>query len=448
MTRSTSTRSNAGAHATQGPVKVWRNPHIELFEPTDRYPYYRLVARHPVTNKRIFNSGGRTIQSANAKARTLALRLEAASSTAGTKDPFKIRVWDEAVLWLDRTNHRTRRNEPWTDRHADNMEREWRLRISPEIPRDVTIPYLHDRSLWVRILNTAPERGASSPQSVQKTGAACRSFISWLMTDRQLLPRNPMQGVPWTVTGSDDSGPLAVDPREIPTMEHALGLSEAMRQITAARQNHRGVKDVIGPIGRAVQPLLVATSGIRNGEMFAVRADDVDLSGLTIRVRETLVETDRGRLYFDVPKNGKARETVFAAWLVPSFEEFIAFRRATDRQRNPLLYASTEGHLERRKRHAERFRRAAALAQWPPEFEWYGLRHLAAITMMLLPPEGMGFTLEETSRLLGHHSPDFTAKRYLNTRAGFRDRALKGARAMEAPSTRPVGRGELQSVGP
>jgi integrase len=87
------------------------------------------------------------------------------------------------------------------------------------------------------------------------------------------------------------------------------------------------------------------------------------------------------------------------------------------------------GGLESRSNHSRRFRIAAGLAGWPAELQWRGLRHLAAVTMMAAPPNGMGLTLEETSKLLGHHSPEFTARRYLSLRSGWLDRAKTAAAA-------------------
>lgn len=56
------------------------------------------------------------------------------------------------------------------------------------------------------------------------------------------------------------------------------------------------------------------------------------------------------------------------------------------------------------------------------------------MTMMAAPPEGMGLTLEETSKLLGHHSPEFTARRYLSLRTGWLHRAQHAAAAFGAPA--------------
>lgn len=56
--------------------------------------------------------------------------------------------------------------------------------------------------------------------------------------------------------------------------------------------------------------------------------------------------------------------------------------------------------------------------------QWYGLRHLYAVTMPDLLP------LEVVSQLMGHHSPHFTAQRYLSLRVGWLDQARTASQSL------------------
>lgn len=432
------TPATGGSGTGRGrPVKSWMDPHIELYAPTGTFSYYRVVGYHPATGMRVVNtSGGATRRSADEKVRQVAEQLRAmAAAVPGMDgaDPSRRLAHEEAELWLRPENHRTRLNREWTQRHADNMRREWRLRIAPHIPAGTPVAALRDKTLWVRILNDAPRRGAHSPESVQKTGQACRSFVSWLM-DRGLLAANPMAGLRYSVSAANNDGlpPQAVTEREIATFDQALDLGLAMAWIAWPQRSSRGGNrraDQVGTLGRGLQPLFVATSAIRSGELFALRADDVDVSGLEVRIREALIEEDSGHRWFSPPKNGNQRVTILAGVLAEDFAEFIDWRRWRTGEHNPLLYTAPMGGLESRSNHSRRFRIAAELAGWPAELQWRGLRHLAAVTMMAAPPDGMGLTLEETSKLLGHHSPEFTARRYLSLRSGWLDRAKTAAAA-------------------
>ena len=86
-----------------------------------------------------------------------------------------------------------------------------------------------------------------------------------------------------------------------------------------------------------------------------------------------------------------------------------------------MTFCGAEGGLEWRSNHTRRFRTAAQRAGWPDHITWYGLRHLFAVTMLERLP------LEVVSRLMGHHSRDFTAKRYLSLRVGWLDQARHAA---------------------
>lgn len=413
---------------TASPVRTYADPRVEIYAPTESTPYYR-VRGYDVLGRRIVDTtGGRTLRSAQVKAASVAKTLRRGRRVA-SGDPARVLVHTEAAQWLDPSNHRTRENRPWSQRHADNMAREWQLRIAPHLSPRSTVVELTDKLLWIRILNDAQSSGMA-PSSVQKTGQACRSFITWLM-DRGLLERNPMAGVPYSVTRADTGGldPRAVRADEIPNLDMAFDLALWMSWLAWPQRPGRGGSrrlDVVGPQGRGIQPLLVATTGLRNAELFALRASQVDVAGLEIHVAEQLVEDDSGNRYLDRPKHGSARTVTFAAFLEHDLKEFIDHRRSTSEEDDPLLFAAPEGGWEWRRNHSRRFRAAARRAGWPQQMTWYGLRHLYAVTMLERLP------LEIVSKLMGHHSPDFTAKRYLSLRVGWLDRARAASRAWEA----------------
>ncbi len=264
---------------------------------------------------------------------------------------------------------------------------------------------------------------------MQKTGQACRSFISWLM-DRELLDRNPMAAVSYSLTRADNAGlePRAVRPEQIPNLKMVYDLAWAMAwQAWPNRPGRGGHRrpDAVGPEGRAVQPVLVATTGLRNGELFALRPSRIDLDSLVIEVVEQVVEEDSGRRYVTAPKHGSVRTVTFAGFLQGDLAELIDHRRAVSGEHDPVLFCAAQGGWEWRNNHTRRFRAAARRARWPQHITWYGLRHLFAVTMLEHVP------LEVVSRLMGHHSPDFTAKRYLSMRVGWLEVARAASRNLD-----------------
>lgn len=410
------------------PVKSYADPRIEIYAPTGSFRYFRVVAYDDRGRRVVNTSGGATLRSATNKAAAVAKRLRRRSRRA-SRDPGRVLVWTEAERWLDPANHRTKDNSPWSPRHAENMEREWRVRIAPYISKRAAVEELDDKQLWVRILNDAQASGLSA-SAVQKTGQACRSLLSWLL-DQGLLERNPMQGVSYSVGKADKDGlePKAVPPEEIPNLDMVYDLAFWMAwQAWPGRPGRGGNRrrDAVGPEGRGVQPVLAATTGLRNGELLALRPSRLDIGGLEIRVEEQLVEPDRRERYMADPKHGSIRTVTFAGFLEHDLKELIDYRRWCSGERDPLLFCAAEGGWEWRTNHARRVRAAATRAGWPQHITWYGLRHLYAVTMLEHLP------LEVVSKLMGHHSPDFTAKRYLSVRVGWLDQARSAARAMQA----------------
>ena len=409
------------------PIRTFVDPRVEVYAPTESFAYYRVVGYHQDGKRAVNTSGGSTLRKAKAKAAEVARQLRR-QATPDRRDPAKTLVASEIELWLDPANHRSRGNKPWSGRHAENMRREWDLRVAPLLSPRAPVSELMDKHFWIQVLNTAQANGLA-PSSVQKTGQACRSFVTWLM-DRGLLDRNPMHGVSYSMTKADNAGmdPKAVNPQEIPNLDMVYPLGYWLARLAWPGRPDRGgsrMPDAVSPQGRGLQPMLVAMTGLRNGEMFALRPSHVDLGALEIRIETQLVEEDSGRRFEAPPKHGSIRTVTFAAFLQEDLAAMIEHRRAWSGEDDPILFCSPSGGWEGRRNHTRRFRNAARRSGWPDHLTWYGLRHLYAVTMLERLP------LEIVSRLMGHHSPDFTAKRYLSLRMGWLDQARAVAQSFE-----------------
>ena len=139
--------------------------------------------------------------------------------------------------------------------------------------------------------------------------------------------------------------------------------------------------------------LVAAWSGLRGGELFALRRRDVDTATGTIRVDRTMIELPSG-IDFGPPKSDAGRRTVtlpptvavalneHLARFVPSNPDALLFTTATGR---PVTRAQRAALLARPKRAAGR-----------PDLTWHDLRHtgmtLAATT---------GASLVQLQRRLG-----------------------------------------------
>jgi integrase len=115
----------------------------------------------------------------------------------------------------------------------------------------------------------------------------------------------------------------------------------------------------------------------------------------------------------------------FAGFVEHDLKELIDYRRWISGEPDPLLFPAPQGAWEYRRNFNRRFRAAASRANWPRHITWYSLRHLYGATMLRTLP------LEVVSKLMGHHSPDFTAKRYLSPQVDWFDGARAASRALD-----------------
>ncbi len=170
-------------------------------------------------------------------------------------------------------------------------------------------------------------------------------------------------------------------------------------------------------------------TGLRQGELLALRWDDVDLDARRLEVRHTLGRVD-GVLTLLEPKTARSRRTV----VIPEFV-VNALRTHRTRQRMDRLVAGSRwvdsGHVftttigtpldATSVSHA--FGRALVRAGLPHS-RFHDLRHAAATFLL-----AQGFTLEDVKNLLGHSSIVLTSNTYGHV---LEQRQREVARGMDA----------------
>ena len=248
-------------------------------------------------------------------------------------------------------------------------------------------------------LNTKLESGLS-PRRVQYLHAVLRRALG--MAERWgLVSRNVAK---------------LVDAPRVPHHEiEPLTPEEARRLIEAAADDRL----------RALWVTALGT-GLRQGELLALRWEDVDLEGRKLRVRHTLARVD-GKLKLLEPKTDRSRRSVSRPDVVVT-----ALRAHRTRQRMERLVAGSRwqdtGHvfattigtpLE-----AARVTRSFALAlerAGLPHIRFHDLRHAAATFLL-----AQGFTLEDVKNLLGHSSIVLTSNTYGHVLEGRQQQVARG----------------------
>jgi integrase len=163
--------------------------------------------------------------------------------------------------------------------------------------------------------------------------------------------------------------------------------------------------------GRSLYPIasVALATGMRRGELLALRWQDVDLDGATLKVERALEQTKRGGLVFKPPKSRYGRRTIT---LPPStVTELRVHRKAQAEQRlglglgkapeDALVFATWDGSTRSPNALTKEWSKAMQAATLEATF--HSLRHTHASTLI-----GSGLDVLTISRRLGHGSPAIT----------------------------------------
>ena len=136
---------------------------------------------------------------------------------------------------------------------------------------------------------TSADRGPLAATTVRKS-LACLSAAFNKAVELEMLRRNPMKGV--------------VLPRVVHKELGVLDLSATQRLLREARQT---------PI--YIPVLLAVTTGMRRGEIVALRWQDVDLEGASLVVRRNAIQVG-GKVTFKQPKTNKSRPITISPFVI------------------------------------------------------------------------------------------------------------------------------------
>jgi integrase len=298
--------------------------------------------------------------------------------------------------WLDDTARPSLRASTY-DSYDDIL----RLHLIPGLGR---IPLAKLAPADVQSFLNDKLKGGLSPRRVQYLHAVLRRALG--MAERWgLVSRNVAK---------------LVDPPRVPRHEiEPLTPEQARRLIEAAAEDRL----------RALWVTALAT-GLRQGELLALRWEDVDVDGRkALRVRHTLARVN-GKLKLLEPKTERSRRSVSLPEVVVS-----ALRAHRTRQRMERLVAGSRwqdtGHVFATTIgtpiEAARVTRSFALAlerAGLPHIRFHDLRHAAATFLL-----AQGFTLEDVKNLLGHSSIVLTSNTYGHV---LEQRQRQVARGMDA----------------
>lgn len=160
-------------------------------------------------------------------------------------------------------------------------------------------------------------------------------------------------------------------------------------------------------------------SGLRQGELFALRWGDYDPAAGALTVTKAMAELN-GKLWEKGAKTANSRRRVILDFSRPALDAHRQQMAAEGQDTGPggLIFPDTKGKPLRKSNFARRafhpIRERAGL----PELEFHHLRHCSASLMLLA-----GQDSKVVSSRLGHSSVGFTASTYQHVIAGLQERA-------------------------
>jgi integrase len=169
---------------------------------------------------------------------------------------------------------------------------------------------------------------------------------------------------------------------------------------------------------------LALRTGMRQGELAALRWEDVDLAGKPSITVSRSADT-RTKTRVSTTKTGKERKIhigprtveVLKAHRARQLEERMAASSWAD---HGLVFPNTKGKIRRRDSVMRSLRHLLKEARLPVEVRFHDLRHTAG-TLALR----QGVPLHTVSRMLGHSDPAMTLRRYAHVLDDMRDDATR-----------------------
>jgi len=146
-----------------------------------------------------------------------------------------------------------------------------------------------------------------------------------------------------------------------------------------------------------------AYSGLRAGELVALKVDRLDLMGGSITVAGSGSEV-RGHLEFGPTKTGRVRTVAIPRFLAQMLGEHIGKYPSTEQY---VFTAAQGGPLRHRNFYQRHFRPAVARAELPEGLRFHDLRHTCAAILI-----ANGRSMEEVKDHLGHSSIRVTSDSY------------------------------------
>ena len=164
------------------------------------------------------------------------------------------------------------------------------------------------------------------------------------------------------------------------------------------------VKALIGKLAEPSRSIaaLLARTGLRIGELLALRWQDIDLQQGILSVNQTVYED-----HFDEPKSKRSKRRIP---LGPQCVEILAALKRTEATPSTLVFSARNGSPLSRRNLLNRQNKPAAKVLKLTGVNWHWFRHTHATLL-----DSTGAPIGTTQALLGHSSSEVTRGTYIHS---------------------------------
>lgn len=244
--------------------------------------------------------------------------------------------------------------------------------------------------------------------SVRMVLAVCRTFFAWMIEDEQVFKGlNPCAKIirQGAKKGRD---PLAVTDDMVPTTAEVQKIiSELNRRVSEGRHvpglSRAGTLRT-DTMFRALF-LVALYCGVRIGEARALQWKHVDFAARTLHIEQGM-DRETNKIGTPKTKNGYR----YIALPKAAAEALHAWRAATDKSPSSFVFTMPNGKPLNYERASTRWRRIQKDAGLKRTVKLHGARHYYA--SILLDSSDPDATDSAISKMLGHHSVEFTRRVY------------------------------------
>jgi integrase len=335
------------------------------------------IGRDPVTDQRTTKFV--TLRGTKAQARAEAIRIIASATTGAYVDPSRLTVGEFAERWLRDWADSNVSNKTWT-RYAQLLRRHVCTRIG---------------SIPIQKLGAAELQNVYSAMAIE--GLADRTRLHAHRVMHTMLKH----ATQWNVVTRNVAA--MVDAPKVRAKEIEILTPEQVRVVLHTLR------------GRTLYPIAAVAlgTGLRRGELLALRWRDVNLDGGALMVERALEQTKRGGLVFRAPKTKYGRRSVSLPpsvvtelrthWKTQQEQRLaVGLGRALD---DSLVFATWDGSTRSPNALTKEWTLAMKKAGLKATF--HSLRHTHASMLI-----ASGLDVLQISRGLGHGSPSITLSVY------------------------------------